>query len=145
MPEVFFERPYASVRWQDDLDGIYIQLVGYIPSEDFREVLEKALDFLKLKRASRWIVDLSEQKVTSIEDQNWIGKDWIPRCIGAGIKQVAMVLPKNVIAQMSLKRVNNIIDQVVAEVPPTQPLIDVKTANFGSVEEARQWMLNMSK
>ena len=145
MPEVFFERPYASVRWQDDFDGIYVQLVGYIPSDDFREVLEKALEFLRLKGASRWIVDLSEQKVTSIEDQNWVGKEWIPRCIMAGLKQVAMVLPKNVIAQMSFRRVNNIIDQVVAEVPPTQPLIDVKNANFGSVEEARQWLLNISK
>ena len=142
MPEVFFERPYTIVRWDDQFNGIYVQLLGYIPSEDFREILEKALEFLKLRKAQRWIIDLREHKVTSIEDQNWLVQNWIPRCVAAGLKQVATVVPEDVIAQMGYRRINRIVDQTVAEVPTAEPMSAVKSAHFSSMEKARQWMLH---
>ena len=140
MSEILLKRPYASIQWEDDFNGMSIHLQGYIPSADFREVLEKALDFLKARKVHRWIVDLSEHKVTSLDDQEWLGKNWIPRCIAAGLNQTATVLPKNVIAQMGFKRVSTLIDHPAEEAPVSDK---VTAVYFDSVEEARQWMLNL--
>ena len=131
MSDLYFERPYATVRWEADFNGVYAELHGFVPSEAYRETLEKALELLKAKGAHRWLIDISEQKVTSLEDQEWLATDFIPRCSAGGLKQHVLVVPKSVLAQMGLNRVDNIVSAIPVEYVP-----------FGSLTEARQWLID---
>ena len=127
--DVYFERPYGLVKWDTEYNGIYVKLKGFVQGEPFREILEKGLELFKAKKAVRWMIDLSEQSVSALADQEWVAKEFIPRCIAAGVVHNVMVLPESMIAQMGVNRVHTIQNATI--IGPT---------NFFSVEEARRWL-----
>ena len=127
--DVYFERPYGAAKWDTEYNGVYVKLKGFVQGDALREVLEKGLDLSKARKAVRWMVDLSEQSVTSLADQEWIAKEFIPRCLASGVTHGALVLPESVIAQMGVNRVHTI-----------HKTSDLGPATFFSVAEARQWL-----
>ena len=129
MPEVLFERPYALIQWEAEFNRFYIQIRGFVQGPPFREILEQALELLKAKEAHRWIIDVSEQKVTALEDQNWVAKDWVPRCSEAGLTFGATVVPKDILGLMSLTRIGNSLAENTT-----------RFGSFFSLEEAQQWL-----
>ena len=131
MSDVFFERPYAIVRWDDEYSGVYLEMRGFAQGESFREVFDKALELLQARHASRWMIDLSELPVTSLTDQDWMAHDWIPRCFTAGLVHSAVIQPKSMLAQMGITRINKSLEPENANYPV-----------FSSAPEARQWLLD---
>ena len=127
--DAYFERPYGLVKWDTEYNGVYVKIKGFVQGEPFREILEKGLELFKAKKAVRWMVDLSEQRVSALADQEWIAKEFIPRCTAVGLVYNALVLPESMIAQMGVNRVHTI--QKTGDIGPT---------SFFSVAEARRWL-----
>ena len=130
MSDVFFERPYAIVRWDDEYSGVYLEMRGFAQGEAFREVFDKALELLQARQAIRWMIDLSEVPVVSMTDQDWLAQDWIPRCFTAGLVNSAVIRPKSMLAQMGMTRLNKLLEPEAADYPV-----------FSSAEVGRQWLL----
>lgn len=126
---VFFENAYALIAWDTELQAVYLHLHGFAQGEAFKEVHEKALELSKLKRASRWIVDLSEQGVISLADQDWIANYWLPTGLQLGLKRMALVLPKSKVAQLATYR----IAKQVANINEFSHV-------FETLEAARKWL-----
>ena len=128
--DVYFERLYGAAKWDADFNGVYVKIKGFVQGEALREVLEKGLDLSKARKAVRWMVDLSEQSVSSLADQEWLAREFIPRCLASGVTHGALVLPESMIAQMGVNRVHTI-----------HKANDPGPATFFSVAEARQWLM----
>ena len=131
MSDILFERPYALIRWEKDYDGLYVQIWGYVSSEPFREILETALKLLTANNLHRWILDIREQKVNTLADLDWAGKDWIPRCAAGGLTHSVTILPNSVVTQMGLHRVTSAMEEG----------IPVNFRTLPTVEEAREWLM----
>ncbi len=46
-------------------------------------------------------------KVLTQDIQKWIGEVWFPKAVSTGLKHFAFVVPKDVLASMSMKAVNS--------------------------------------
>jgi hypothetical protein len=78
---------------------------------------------------SRWLVDGTKMRVVKQSDQDWIDRTWLPHALAAGLKRVALVIPKSGLAMMN-------VEDMVRRIPNTK--MDV--AYFATVEEAREWL-----
>ena len=63
------------------------------------------------------------------DDVRWSEEIWFPRMIAAGLRYIAFVVPRKVVAQMSVKLVMSGIDES-----------EVRSAYFDDIKDARAWL-----
>lgn len=128
----FFDTKCMSVQWDEVERCVQLRWKGFAQGDEYRTGMNKVLELLTARKASRWLIDAREMSVVTQTDQGWMMRDWRPRAIAAGLKKVAVVMPSSAIAQMSIHRMENNLkdptDQVIA------------TAYFPSTDEARAWL-----
>jgi len=126
---VFFNRPgVATVLWDPTLQAVTTEWHGWADRAEFIAVLESSLVALKTNHSSRGLVDSRRQRALPWPDQQWVSEQWFPKALAAGLTRLALVIPENALAMMS-------IEDVVSRVRGT---LDV--AYFGTVAEAREWL-----
>ena len=79
------------------------------------------------KRSNKLISDTLQMKATTQEDQRWIDEDWRPRARAAGLRRNAVLLPKSVVAQLSLTAITKDIDFF-------------EFGYFSNLDEAHRWL-----
>jgi hypothetical protein len=123
---VYVNEPYLVLSWEGD----HVKAVwrGFFSGEKFRQGLEKILELIKEKVATLYIADISSAKVISLDDQNWISQDWSPRAYEAGLRKNAFIYPKDVFAQMAVRRVTQIMRT------------EIEIAYFHDEAEAIKWL-----
>ena len=62
-------------------------------------------------------------------DQDWMAQNWMPRALAAGLRRMALVIPKSALAHMNL-------EQMLSKVPRSV----LQVAYFATVDEARAWL-----
>jgi hypothetical protein len=67
----------------------------------------------------------------SKEAERWVNEDWFPRAIAAGIKKMAVLIPKSTLGKMS-------VESVMGKAPGT----DLTTAYFDNQEAAKKWLIS---
>jgi hypothetical protein len=126
---IFFDKPYATICWDDTNHWLVLKWIGVIQGEKLKEAANKAIELLKLKGGSKWLADDSEMGAWSQEDVKWLIEDWHPRAVAAGLRYMAIVNPGGALGRLSS---NNINRKVVTEL--------VTTVYFGNIEEAKNWL-----
>jgi hypothetical protein len=121
--------PKVDLSWDASLRTVVIVWEGFNEAGSFRPIMERVLEMMKSKGASRMLADLRDAKVNSPEDQKWLYEDWMPRAIQAGLRSMALVVPKSTIAQLGLRRSIQRIDKN-----------DFLTAHLEDVKGARKWL-----
>jgi hypothetical protein len=128
--EAFYNRPgVAVVSWEAASRAVYIEWQGWANPEEFAAALDSGVATLIAHRSSLWLADCRGMKTIQQSDQDWLDKHWFPRVLAAGLKRMALVIPKSTLAAMNLK-------DVMGRIPNTH--LDV--AYFGSVADARTWL-----
>jgi hypothetical protein len=124
-----FSAPYLNIYWIEDMRAVLMEWKKYAAGKDFRKGLDTGLELISRKNSSKWLADLREMQVVNQDDQLWSNKDWFPRAIKAGIRQMAIIVPTDVFGNMSVNRImENAAD------------IGLTTHYFDSVEEAIDWL-----
>lgn len=130
---IYFETDYVVVKWDEVSRSAVIAWSKFASSEQFRLAMNKLIELLTLKQTGQILADTRQQGVISLEDQDWTNKDWYPRAVKAGYKRIAIVLPHNVITQMSINRV----------MQTAHP--EVEESYFEKIEEATTWLATKSR
>lgn len=126
---VYFNHPgVAVVTWDPTLGAVHVEWQGWANSTEREACLEAGLCALTEHRAARWLVDGREMKAVKQADQDWIDRSWFPRVLAAGLRRMAMVVPKSSLARMN-------VDDILGRVPDTR----LDAARFATVEEAKKW------
>jgi hypothetical protein len=68
-------------------------------------------------------------KAIKQSDRDWIVEEFFPRALAAGLRRVALVIPKNDLAMTT-------VDQLMHRLPAAE----VEVAYFPTVDEARAWL-----
>lgn len=127
---VFFNRPgVAVVRWEPALRAVYIEWQGWADPAEFAAALEAGLGALVEHRGSRWLADCRDMKAIQQSDQEWLDRSWFPRMITAGLRRMAVVIPKSGLAMTNL-------EDIIRRVPGNK--LDI--AWFATVTEAETWI-----
>lgn len=122
-----------SAVFDAEIGVVRCEFKGFIEGEAFRRQLDAVLKTMVAQKVNKILWDCRRMKVLTPEDQAWIESDWTPRLIKvAKAKRSAVVVPKSVLAQMSVKRV---IDKTE---PHTRNELD--TRHFDSIEAAEKWL-----
>jgi stage II sporulation SpoAA-like protein len=127
---VYFNRSgVAVVTWDPTLRAVYTEAQGWSDPSEMAAVLEAGLQALTEYGGSRWLADGRNMKDVKRSDQDWIVQEFFPRALAAGLKRIALVIPKSVVAMKT-------VDQLVQRLPAAK----VEVAYFPTVDEARSWL-----
>lgn len=126
---VYYDEPFLTLSWEADGGIVCAQWKNEVTSEPMRQGLERGLELVREKRATRWLVD--SRSLGSIEpaDVKWVNEHWMPRAVDAGLHFMAFVMAKKVVMQLTMKSFMARINER-----------DLSTAYFDDVDAARAWL-----
>lgn len=124
------ELTYLTLIWDEECRALISQWHGGFKGRNLKEGLSAGLEeFKKHRPNAQWIGDTSDIGVIGDEEKAWIDKEWFPKFLATGVKFMAVVQPKSVVAKMS-------VQEIVSAVPGTQ----LTVYNCTTLEEAQAWM-----
>ena len=102
--------------------------VGFRTTEQLKGVLDgHFMDVFKQYKCKNSLVESSKMNGSFDDANEWMATIFMPRLIGMGLKNVAVVLPQNIFAQIAVegwdRRINGFLSR-----------------NFGSVNDALTWL-----
>lgn len=127
--KVYLDTPYVLVRWDGDGPWVFVKWKGWANSTEYRSTQERVIDALRENHGSRNLIDSTDSRVISAEDQKWLIEDWMPRAVAAGRRKTAIVLPKSALGRTIAENIDKY---------PRSNL--TKIAYFETVEDAAAWL-----
>ena len=91
--------------------------------------LNAGLELVLQKKSRRWLADTKNLGAVSAEDLKWTNEEWIPRVVAAGVRSMAFIMPKKVVAKIVVKSGVSRIDEN-----------ELSTSYFGTIDDARAWL-----
>jgi hypothetical protein len=125
---------YATLVYHVESKVVHHTFHKTIGDEKFREVLNEGVEALRKYGASKWLSDDRNNTILSVEDTEWSKSNWFPRALQAGWKYWALVVPKNILAQMNLK-----------EFVDTYHEQGLRIMVFSDPRDAMQWLVNIDQ
>jgi hypothetical protein len=133
---VYIDTPNALVLWDSVTRSVVLEWRNFVFGDEYRVALNTVLKALEENRSSNVLSDSRRMKAIPQDDQDWLLKEWVPRAEKAGLKHMAIVLPKSTLGQMTLQR--------LAQVGPDKRLVSNDgTSYFETVDEAKKWFLSL--
>jgi len=130
--DVYYSVPgVATVRWDGEHATVFVEWDGWANSAEFSALLDAEIKALQDHGCSCLLADCRRQRVLNPADQERADREWTPRAIMAGLKRFAIVLPESDMAAGHLQ-------ERLGKVPKSA----MQIAYFGSVEEAREWLVS---
>ena len=102
---IYFEASWIRIHWDDSITGVWAEWLNYAEGSEFRLGLNKGLELLEKQGSQWWLADTRNLGAVRQDDQQWSNEDWFPRAIKGGVRWMALIVPRKVVAQMAVKRV----------------------------------------
>jgi predicted CoA-binding protein len=106
---------------------------GYATSAQFRDANERVLLEIQQRRSSKLLGDAKEFVLIGATDQSWLSSNWIPRVLQAGVRKIALVMPRFYFNRVAVDAVTQRLAQNVAN-----DLVSIEY--FESRDAARAWL-----
>jgi hypothetical protein len=91
--KIYLDAPYVLISWDAETQAVYVKWRAWANSAEYRAAHEVVILALHENQGSRNLIDSSDGRVVSGEDQKWLVDDWMPRAAAAGRRWTAIVLP----------------------------------------------------
>jgi hypothetical protein len=126
---IYYETSVVRVHWDSEFHGVWAEWLGFAADDEFRRPLMEGYSLFVEKKSGRWLADTRNLGPMTQEDQEWLNSSWFPLMIKAGMRAMAIIVPRRVVTQMSVKRVMSKIDGK-----------ELATSYFDALEDARRWL-----
>jgi hypothetical protein len=127
---LYYKTTYLEVDWEEQTRRIELVWQGFCNSQNFRESIIKCVNLVEQQKLEYWLADLTDAKVISLADQDWLNTNLIPELGNLNVKRFAYIIPKDVLAQIALTRIKN----------KTTDASGVEIGYFDNKEEAVNWL-----
>lgn len=101
--QIILDNEFATLVYHEEEGIIHHTFHKPIGGENFREVLSKGIETLKLHRATKWLSDDRNNSTISDEDTDWAINTWSTGAIAAGWKYWALVVPHDLMARFDYR------------------------------------------
>ena len=125
---IYFQDTCADVIWDETARVVIIEWKKFGSLEKIQLVLNKGLELFQEKKASKYLGNSSNMAPFSKEAGIWIGEDWTPRAITAGMKYLAYLIPKSAMTRLTIQNIKS------------EPVSNYEAAYFDSMEAAKAWL-----
>src|SRR5487761_270334 len=105
--KVYLDTPYVLVRWDPNGPWVYVKWKAWANSSEYRAVQEMVLQASRENHASRNLVDSTDRRVFSDDDQKWLVENWMPRAAAAGRRWTAIVMPTSALGRTIAENVDD--------------------------------------
>jgi len=133
--QVILDEPYASVWAEGDVPCIIVQFHAFANRDHFKELMMAGLAHYQAysRPAQRWgwIADTRQMSAIPKEVQQWLADDWNARAYQAGLREMSIVTPTNILGRLATQ---HYAEQAVAR--PEQYVLE--PVYYASLDEARQ-------
>ncbi|MBE2271495.1 MAG: hypothetical protein IAE80_24900 [Anaerolinea sp.] len=120
----------ATVRYDPVAGYIYHTFHCAQTGKPFRDVMNRALDYLIEQQGTKWLSDDRLNAAFQPEDINFALNDWGPRAAAGGWQYWALVVPEDVAGRASMFGIVELFFN-----------LGVHVAVFSDLERARAWLL----
>jgi hypothetical protein len=123
----YFKADYARIDY--DAESNAVVFIWLIPGsyDEFRESMEKIMEAEQYFKTGKLIVDTNHQGIIHPDNQKWLATDWWERAAKIGHSHAAIIMPKDILAAMS-------VDETMARVN------GVIVGYFNNMEDAIEWI-----
>ncbi|WP_323171447.1 hypothetical protein [Natrialba sp. PRR66] len=125
-----YESDALTVEWDRTLDAVVMNWQDFAKGDTYRDGLDAGLDLANQKRAQNWLADLRELGTVTPEDREWTQDDWHPRAFDSSLRNMAIIQPESVVANMS-------VEDMVSEVGE-----NTTSRIFDNRDDAEAWLRN---
>lgn len=126
---IYMNERFLTIQWDSELSAVWMEWKEFADGETFRWGLDAGLDLLINNKTGRWLADLRNLGPIAPADQQWSNEDWFPRAIAGGVRWMALVAPKRVVARMAVRTIMSKVED--------RSLV---TAYFDELPAAREWL-----
>jgi hypothetical protein len=105
--KVYLDTPYVLVRWDGDGPWVYVKWKAWATSSEYRAAQEVIITAFRENHGSRNLIDSTDRKVVTADDQKWLVEDWMPRAAAAGRRWTAIVMPKSALGRTIAENIDN--------------------------------------
>lgn len=89
--QTIYETDFGSIIYNARTNGMGITWKKQVTSGEYRTLISKALEVVRIYRTPFWISDLRKQGVVQIHDQQWMASTVFPEATSYGMRKVAHV------------------------------------------------------
>ena len=105
--KVYLDTPYVLVRWDGDGPWVYVKWKAWANRSEYKAAQEVIILALRENHASRNLIDSTDRRVLSDDDQKWLVENWMPRAAAAGRRWTAIVMPKSALGRTIAENIDN--------------------------------------
>ncbi|MEM7551987.1 MAG: hypothetical protein AAF363_20055 [Bacteroidota bacterium] len=107
-----FSNEYASVYFDKELDSLYLKYFKKVPSHnDFLIVNEAVLEGFRTQSTHKFIADVRNMGIISLESQQWVVEVLIPKMVahlnGKTLLHAQLLDPSEVMSKVSASNIKN--------------------------------------
>jgi len=126
--EVLRDEPWLSIRWDDEHRCVYAEWKGFANSVEFRASTMAILDAIRKRNSAALVSDNRRLEGVVDQDQLWLRDTWMPLAVAAGVKRIAVVLPRHGLGKVASEDIIGRFGNTV-----------FVTRTFTIVSEATKW------
>ncbi|MFO0575818.1 MAG: hypothetical protein U1A78_17615 [Polyangia bacterium] len=126
---IVYKDHWLTLRWDESLQAAWAQGSAYAEGAELRPGYDAILALCRSKQNRRYIGDARDLAPISPSDQRWINEEFMPKLIAAGVRFMAVVIPRASVARLSVRQVLSRVHDV-----------SFVTAYFDDLEAARDWL-----
>jgi len=89
--QIIYETDFGSLIYNARTNGMGLTWKKQVTSEEYRRLISKALEVVRIYRTPFWISDLRKQGVVQVHDQQWMASTVFPEATSYGMRKVAHV------------------------------------------------------
>ena len=127
MSTLLYQQANIEISW-DDRGWLHVDWVGMQSVANVHDGCEQMLRLLQVKAAELILNDNTRLEGIWIGAAEWVGREWFPMMVRAGLKRFAWVQSASRLSQVSVEETMKSAPAGVAQVFPTR-------------EEAEAWLL----
>jgi hypothetical protein len=117
MPKQLITESYLTCHYDETVPVVAHRWSGYVKSEAFRSGIQHCLaQYTQVKKAAKlsqlhWLCNAVDLKVLQRSDSEWVNNEFAKQLYQNGVRRIAMIVPKDVFAQMATTSFGKAIDK----------------------------------
>ena len=142
MTKQLISESYLTCHFDETVPVVAHCWKGYVKSEMFRSGIQRCLDeYTKVKASGKlkqlhWLCNAVDLKVLHPADSEWVNSEFTQQLYQQGVRRIAMIIPKDVFAQMATTSFGQAIDKKRQQGEITDTIVQY----FDCEDKAKQWL-----
>lgn len=119
-----------KVSYDPTTKTVIAQFQGFLTNNEFVSIAEKTHATRVQNRCYKQLNNIENMAVLSKENQEYAENVWFPKAVKTGLKFFAFVVPKQILGQLSMQKVNKNAEREGA----------IQIKYFDNQDEALNWL-----